>query len=362
MGANNVKVLTDRFPNPDTHEHVRAAYEHLQSKGVKFEVSNLKENGGCTMMCMPEGWSFLRLDGEYQIILNADRMPEVLYYVDTSKALTEMENVLRGNPVVQELEEGMKEDLKDRVEVNSLNDAVKNLSLYRDSIQNTKERLTFEKFSSITDAARAVAPELAKTVTVRCDVLTGWNDPQIPAYLLERFTIPLPEFYQVNPKDRLMERVPFEKWTHLGLLAAEIKELKRSARSCFGRQLDKWGPRAWTETYEPKLLKLREYVNNHTDMHRYAEYRKYTNFLNGPILKTPEEICEHLNNRYKKYCQMTPADRKYFDIGRKIHIMSIHYDEIIEFADGLDYDNLDYNPEKNVFVVIQTPPPTIQEC
>lgn len=361
MGANNVKVLTDRFPNPDTHEQVRDAYNHLQSKGVKFESSKKEEDGRCVYMDMPEGWSFLRLNGEYQIILNADRMPEVLYYVDSAQAEEQLEKVLKANPIVQELADGMKEDLKDRTEVKSLNDAVKNLSLYRDSIQNTKERLTFEKFSSITDAARAVAPELAKVVTVRCDVLTGWNDPQIPAYLLERFTTPLPEFYQVNPKECLMEIVPYQEWTHLGLLAEEIKELKTSARSCFGRRLDKWGPRAWTETYEPKLLKLREYVNNHTDMHRYAEYRKYTNFLNGPILKTREEICEHLNNRYKKYCQMTPADRKHFNIERKIHMISVHYDEIIEFADGLDYDNLDYNPEKNVFVIIQARP-TIQEC
>jgi len=348
MGATNAKICTDKFPNPETYEDVRDAYEHLKAKGVKFSPS---EDAKSVNMEMPEGWSFLRLNGENYLILNDLKCPEILYHVNISEIVSEIETKMAWTTEVQELKADVDKDIQE-------NNTTDNLALVQNNVETVKDLLTIDRVAKLTNA-KTVAADIVNKITVKCFVLTGWKDPQIPAYLLERYTIPLPEFYQV--RDRMLELSPDEKWSHLALLAKEIEQLKDTVRMCFAYRLSRCDIDSWNCSYEAKYQELKRYVNTCTNMTDYAEYRKYFNFLNNPILKTHVEICEHLNKRYRKYCHMTPEDRQFFNVNTKMSMITIVYRDIIRLNDGLDRNKLDYNPETTAFVLIKQDS-TSKEC
>jgi len=309
MSAYHRKFGPITFPNPEKYDDVKKAYIHLQNKGFVF--TEPKGDDDVVGMRMVKGWSYFNLNDERWMYLNPQRMPEVLVCKYHVKKL-EDESVEE-----EENEEENEEEI----------DALKNV------------KLTSAESMSILALVVSVMSRIPSSHVMEAYIIDGWNDPQISPYALVKITTPLPDFYDVS--DSVMELNEFH---HFMLLKDKIISLKFDYERQAYRVRKK--AKGLSEEFEEKRLKLRKYVAG-TDMDKYKEFRKYVKFLNVELPVTQEDIYQHYVEKYKKYCRMTPQERTEFSVKNKFTRRMMWMTEIIDFNEGVDPYNLDFD-ENNI--------------
>jgi hypothetical protein len=187
-----------------------------------------------------------------------------------------------------------------------------------------------------------------RSLDIRGYLIKDWNDPQINRYLLRNTTTPLPDFYQVDNGEMKMN-----KFDHLSLLAEKIEYMKQEMRMVISMR--KHGDCDYINRKDANFYKLRDYVNNRTNMHEYDEFRKHVRFINGNRMKTIEDVHAHLMQKYRKYCSLSPEEREKRGIDHKILWLPTKYATVgsIGFSEGIDEFKLDYNPDTIIFSIIK---------